>query len=275
MKTKLFFFILLATVFASCGGDNSEETQAEVPKSRIKIIAAYKLELPEPSGIAFDKSDSTLWIVSDANSTVYKTDLSGKVISSFKVDGEDLEGVSILQHSYIAVVLERAREVLYLFKSGKLRSRKKLRIPNNFLNNGLEGISYSNKNHQFYIVNEKNPKLLMGYSDSMQELFRDTLRYAGDISGVCYDDSTEMLWLISDESSSLYLLNKERQLIGAFPLGMKQLEGVAFDPDARRLYIVSDLEETLYVYELIGEPDLSKPIEIIKRKGGSGEKIEK
>lgn len=265
--TPIIFFVLLLA-FVSCGG--GEEEKEAAPPSRLQFIKSHKLEIPEPSGIAFDISDSTLWIVSDHNSTVYKTNLEGKVISSFTVDGEDLEGITCLQQSFIAVVLERTREVQYLYRDGKLRFKKKLNISGE-LNSGLEGIGYSNKDHIFYIVNEKNPRVLMGYNDSMHELFRDTLRFAKDLSGVCYDDSTQMLWLVSDDSRSLYLLNKHRQLIGAFPLNIKQLEGVAFDPATKRLYLVSDLLETLFVYELHGSPNMEKREEPTKQsvEGGS------
>lgn len=229
----------------------------EPPKSHIKFIERYKLEIPEPSGITFDHSDSTLWIVSDENSTVYITDLTGKIISSFTVDGEDLEGITTLQKSYIAVTLERTREILYLRRNGSLYIRRKTGLSGK-LNNGLEGIGYSNENHLFYIVNEKNPRALIGYNDSIVEQFRDTINFATDLSGVYYDDHEKMLWLVSDEAKSLYLLNDKRQLIGAYPLDIKQLEGVAYDHTTSRLYLVSDLNEELYVYELVVKPDMEK-----------------
>ncbi len=248
MKFLVFSFLLCGIV--CCGGD-------ETPKSHIQFIESHKLEIPEPSGITFDHSDSTLWIVSDENSTVYKTDLQGNIISSFKVDGEDLEGITTLQQSYLAVILERVREILYLKRDGTLYARRKTYLTG-LLNNGLEGIGYSNKEHLFYVVNEKNPRILIGYSDSVNEQFRDTLKFASDFSGVYYDDEEEMLWIVSDEASTLFLLNKEREVIGAYPLGIKQLEGVAYDRNTKRLYLVSDLNEKLYVYELINKPSMEK-----------------
>ncbi len=252
MKLKILLLILTVTIISACGGEE------EHPKSHLKFVKSFKLEIPEPSGLAYDYSDSTLWMVSDENSTVYKTDLEGNVISSFEVDGIDLEGITTMQKSYLAVVCERDREVLYLKRDGALYKRKKLSIDGDNENKGLEGIGYSNETHQLYIVNEKKPRVLAIYNDALNEILVDTVNFAKDLSGVCFDDKYGMLWFVSDESRTVYLFNKSLVMIGAFPLDIKQMEGIAFDHNNNLLYLVSDLNEELYVYKLEPLPNMDK-----------------
>ncbi|MBE0570325.1 MAG: SdiA-regulated domain-containing protein, partial [Ignavibacteriaceae bacterium] len=72
---------------------------------------------------------------------VYLIDSWGRVVISFKINGEDLEGITVIDDSTLAVVLERTREVVILDTSGLELKRAKLDLEGE-LNNGLEGISY-------------------------------------------------------------------------------------------------------------------------------------
>ena len=98
------------------------------------------------------------WIVSDENSKVYLIDSWGKEIKSFKVNGNDLEGITVVDDSTLAVVLERSREVVILDTSGKELKRTSLDLEGE-LNSGLEGITYDPKEKKFYLLNEKKPQI--------------------------------------------------------------------------------------------------------------------
>lgn len=82
--------------------------------------------------------------MSDQNSKVYLIDSWGREVKSFKVDGEDLEGITVIDERTLAVVLEKTREVVILDTSGLELKRRKLNLKGE-LNSGLEGITYDPK----------------------------------------------------------------------------------------------------------------------------------
>lgn len=97
------------------------------------------INVPEPSGLALSYDGRYLWTVGDSDSKVHKLDLNGNVITSFKVNGEDLEGITVIDSINLAVILERTREIVVLDTSGKEIKRKKFDLKGK-LNEGLEGI---------------------------------------------------------------------------------------------------------------------------------------
>ena len=92
--------------------------------------------------------------------------------------------------------------------------------------------------------------------------FRDTEVSADEIdfSDLCYDQSRDCFWIISDEAKRLFLYDwKRNKVIQSAKLGygkdgeyqeIEKAEGVAIDPDTNRLYVVSDEEARLYVYDI-------------------------
>ena len=223
-----------------------------IKKEKVKTLTfsiSEEIPVPEPSGIDLSYNEKGFWIVSDQNSKVYLIDSWGKEVKSFKVNGEDLEGITVINDSTLAVVLERTREVVILDTSGKELKRSALDLEGE-LNSGLEGITYDTKEKIFYVLNENNPQLLIVLDSNLVEQYRDTISFSDDISGIFFDDIDNTLWILSDESQRIFKTDLSGDPLEEFKIKIKQPEGITFNKTRTKLYIVSDKTENLYVFDL-------------------------
>jgi len=243
-KTIYLSILLLAMLFSFCSKSNTEKSV-----KTLSFSVAEKIPVPEPSGLDLAFDEIGFWIVSDQNSNVYLIDSWGKVVKSFKVNGEDLEGITVIDDSTIALVLERTREVVILDTSGLEFKRAKLDLEGE-LNNGLEGISYDPEEKKFFVLNEKKPRLLLTLGENLNEIKRDTLNFAKDVSGIFFDAVDKNLWILSDESQRIFKTDLSGNLIEEFKIKITQPEGITFNKARTKLYIVSDKTESLYVFNL-------------------------
>lgn len=236
--------ILLLMTFLRCGKKEEEQ-----PKTHIDFLKAYDIPVSEPSGLDLTFTKNGFWAVSDENSTVYKLDNWGKIEKSFTVKGVDLEGVSVVDEKTLAVVLERGREIVILDTSGNELKRIKVDLTGE-LNNGLEGITYDPENKKFFVLNEKNPSLLLTFDVDLNELSRDTLDFIKDASGIYFDAKKNLLWILSDESQCVTKCDLKGNLLQIFYITVAQPEGLTMDAEGKKMYIVSDINNALYVFSL-------------------------
>ena len=245
MSKKAYLLILFALFsFSFC-----KEVKKENSPKLLTYYFSEPIPVPEPSGLDLSFDEKTFWVVSDQNSKVYLIDSWGKEIKSFKVDGEDLEGITVVNDTTIAVVLERTREVVILDTSGTELKRSKLDLEGD-LNSGLEGISYNHLDKKYYVLNEKKPRLLLTLDENLNEISRDTLSFAKDFSGIFFDDIDKILWILSDENQRIYKTDLSGVLIEEFKIKVSQPEGITLNKARTKLYLVSDVTENLYVFEL-------------------------
>lgn len=240
-----YFIIFISSVLFAFSCNNQKE---ENVKTLIFSISE-KIPVSEPSGIDLSYDEKAFWIVSDQDSKVYLIDSWGNEIKNFTVNGEDLEGITVLTDSTLAVILERTREVVILDTSGKELNRKKIDLEGE-LNSGLEGISYDPNKKTFYIVNEKKPRLLLTLDKNLAELRRDTLDFVKDVSEIFFDDKDNTLWILSDESKCIVKTDLSGNPIEKFKIKIDQPEGITFNKARTKLFIVSDFTGNLYVFEL-------------------------
>ena len=243
---KIFYlsvFLFVVFLAFSCNNKRGEKVKT------LTFSIAEELPVPEPSGIDISYDEKSFWIISDENSRIYLIDSWGKEIKSFKVEGEDLEGIAVVDDSTLAVVLESTREVVILDISGKELKRTSLALEGK-LNSGLEGITYDPEEKKFYLLNEKKPQLLITLDKNLVELNRDTLSFSKDVSGIFFDDIDSTLWIVSDESKRIFKTDISGNPIEVFKIKITQPEGITFNKTRTKLYIVSDKTENLYVFDL-------------------------
>jgi uncharacterized protein YjiK len=131
---KIFYLsVFLFAVLQAFSCNNKKEETLKT----LTFSVAEEIMVPEPSGIDISYDEKGFWVVSDQNSKVYLIDSWGKEIKNFKVYGEGLEGITVIDDSSLAVVLERTREVVILDTSGKELKRAALELEGE-LNSGLE-----------------------------------------------------------------------------------------------------------------------------------------
>lgn len=237
----ILFFALLIN-FCSSESENKS-------LKRISFSLAVEIPVAEPSGIAISFNEKSFWVVSDENSMVYQLDGRGKILKSFRVNGEDLEGISVIDEKTIAVVLERTREVVIIDTSGNEMRRASINLEGE-LNSGLEGITFDSSAKKFYILNEKNPSLLLTLDENLNEIERSTLNFSKDVSGIFFDASDNILWILSDESQSINQTDLQGNSIQEYKIKITQPEGIALNKNRSRIYIVSDKTGKLYVFNL-------------------------
>lgn len=245
MSKKVYLFILFALFsFSFC-----KEVKREKSPEVLTYNLSESIPVPEPSGLDLSFNENGFWVVSDQNSKVYLIDSWGKEIKSFEVNGEDLEGITVVNDSTLAIVLERTREVVILDTSGNEIKRATLNLEGE-LNSGLEGITYNPERKIFYIINEKNPGLLLTLDENLIELKRDTIKFAKDFSGIFFDVKDNTLWILSDENQEIYKTDLAGKVIREFKIKVKQPEGIALNKDRTKLFLVSDVTGNLYVFDL-------------------------
>ena len=242
---NLIFIISVIFLSSNCNINRQD------PPNRHKLLLknSINISVPEPSGLSFSYDRKNLWVVSDQNSTVYLMSLTGKIVKSFKVNYEDLEGVTVIDSIRLAIIAERTREIVVLDTSGREITNAKLNLKGR-LNEGLEGICYDKDLNKFILVNEKNPGLLIQTNFNLDMLSKIEIKYAKDNSGLSYDPFDKSLWALSDESGSFYRINEKGEVIEEYKIFIDQPEGIAVDVQNKKVFIVSDRTEKLYEYDL-------------------------
>lgn len=254
---RLFYVFTIAVVLISANSCKESES-TENRKLGFESVRTIKLNLPDPSGIDLSFNNDGFWTVSDKNSTVYRLDKDGNTLRSFKVKGDDLEGITVVNKNKIAVVLERSREIILLDTLGKELTRRKLNLKGD-LNSGLEGITFDSINKRFFVLNEKSPGLLIELDEHLNEIKRTALNLAKDYSGIFYEEKENVLWIISDESQRILITDVSGNLIEEYKTKIIQAEGITLDYENSKLYIVSDVNRELYEYKIIRSENLNTP----------------
>lgn len=238
IKTSILTFVVILFL-TGCKNDSSENYKPE-------YITKYKLTIPEPSDLAMDIDGKALWTVSDSNSTVYKISFDGTVLKSFKIEGLNLEGITQIDNNKLAVILERERTVVIIDTNGAELNRIKIKKDGE-PNLGFEGITFNSANKHLYLINEKDPGLLIELDENYNVINEIELNFAEDYSGINYDSEKNGFLIISDESCLYAECDINGKMLNSFSFKFTQIEGVAVDKINKLIYLVSDPLEELYV----------------------------
>ncbi len=241
----LFFFTLLF----SCSAD--EGIAPDQQESDLELMATYNLIVPEPSGLSLNYNASHLWVVSDQTGKVYKVSLDGRALETLAYTGEDLEAVTQNPvDKTLWAAEERSREIVQLDTLGNELARFNILVEQTDSNNGLEGIAFNTSNGHLYVLNEKAPHLLVELNPNQAILNQYELTFADDCSGLVYDSTENVFWIVSDESQTITKCDITGNPLESFNLTIPKLEGIALDLTRKIVYLVSDSKEELYLFSL-------------------------
>jgi uncharacterized protein YjiK len=245
---RFLFFILVGIAGVCCNKQKS--TESDFPRIELQLISVKVLPFTEPSGIAFSESMQKMWIVSGGDQHIYMLDTAGNVEKKLSYTGIDLEGISFdATDSTLWIVDEGTKEVVHLDRKGNVLFRKIVEYTT-LPNKGPEGITLG-KNHEIYIVNEREPGILFEL-DSTYSLSKSyQLNFALDYSDISYDLSTDSFFILSDESGAFYQWNKQQGVINVYPLPNMKNEGIAYNRQRNLFYIVNDETAELYFFKAI------------------------
>ena len=251
-------------------------------------ILNEKEGLKEPSGLTLSHEENALWTISDDTKKIFNLSLTGDLRKnrSFKISDKNLEGIALDPTcEFLLTVKEPVNEIIKIkVDSQEVVGRHRLAdmagydaVKHYFTggdkNKGLEGITWNKETGTIFVMKEKVPGLLVEVSSDLQTILNhqvlndkngfcdsevgpDTL----DFSDICYDQSRDRFWIVSDKARRLFLYDwNDNKVIQSATLGygingeyreIKKAEGVTIDLDANRLYVVSDVEARLYVFDI-------------------------
>jgi uncharacterized protein YjiK len=237
------FFVFIASIVQSCS--DSEEV---IPvDDQLELIAKFKIDVPEPSGLAIDRTGTTLYTVSDNTNQVYKISTEGEVIKTYNYSGNDLEGVSVYKDNKLLLAEERLKMIVVYDMSGGPVKRYPISYDNNEDNSGIEGVAYNTHDGSIFILNEKNPGLLMRLRSDFTVLKAYDLGFASDYSGIFYDSGKNDLWIVSDQNKTINHCTISGGLIKSYSVNIDKVEGIVLTNN--KIYVVSDADAYMYIYK--------------------------
>lgn len=243
-------------------------------------------DIREPSGLTWMPDGTTLWTVSDDNRRIFPLTTTGDLLQerSFRIEPTGLEGIALDgSGNFLYVVQEEENEIFKVdLAAGATIMRRQLRdmagydqVAADFAqggtNKGLEGIAWHSKRGSWFVLKEGEPGLLLELTASLDQILEHRLLSADngfvdddtsseklDFSGLFYDATDDLFWIVSDQGQRLFLYDwQSDSVVQSVPLRyerngkpheIEKAEGVAYDEVAQRLYVVSDAEARLYVF---------------------------
>lgn len=233
------------------------------------LTNTYPIGVLEPSGLAYNATNDELFTVSDNTGMVYKLSTTGSILQTLSYAGADLEGVSMYTSNKLLVAVEGSRELIeydYVndtFIASHVMNYSTTDLSTTGDNSRIEGVTYDAQNDAIYFLNEKNPGGLIKADGNFNVVNEYPLSYAGDYSAAHYVKETGLLWLASDQESTIYKCNTDGTVIDTFPVTtsgggtINKLEGITIDHANQLLYAVSDGGQELYVFA-INDPNTSQ-----------------
>lgn len=245
------------------------------------------------SGVTYNPLTNTLFMVTNKNESIYETDLNGNYLRTIVLEGTqandvfyDIEDIVHISGNTFALVEERKGRIaiIDIFPNTTYipySSADLIQMSGNWSysnNSGLEGVTYDPATGQFYVVKEKNNKILSSFN--MPTSFPTTLgavsnpcnlqfppfdlmtdvsaiHHLGLTSGFSDNGILDNTLILSDESEILIETDGNCQIISSLnvPVGTNEKpEGVTMDNNGN-IYIVAEPNK-LYIYTNNNQPVL-------------------
>ena len=244
-----FSIVLICLAFGtSC--NKSNPISPIIPQK--ELIQLLKIDLPftKPSGIVFSEALQKLWIVSGGTQHVYMLDTNGNVENQLNFNGTDLEGITFdATDSTLWVIDESTKEITHLDLDGNVLMKKQILYDTKHSNKGPEGITIG-PDHLIYIVNERDPSILMKLDHDYKIVNTYQLDFASDYSDIAYNSLNNSFYILSDESKAFFLWNEQQGPIYKYVLPETKNEGIAFNQKSGVFYIVNDTTDQLFMYKI-------------------------
>lgn len=210
----------------------------------LAYLGKQKLKFREPSDLCFD-SLGNIWLVSD-DGFIVKADSSGKILKRSIQFPFDLE--TIYYRNHLLYTVDESRNIMHVFDTSFIEQKSYQLAINTTLNRGVEALLYRPDKKCFVCITEKKP-VLRELDSAMNTTLMLELNLEGDVSSGMYYQ--EKIWLLSDENSCVYILNKDTyKLENTIPINILNAEGIASDSKGM-IHIVSDDLNTIYKYKYI------------------------
>ena len=239
------------------------DTQKSLNVEFLKVITEIKDNL---SGVTYSPKTDTLFAITNSPQFVYELSKKGEILRTIELLGfNDTEDITHIEDDLFAIVDEE-NKTFYVVRIKEnqtsiniFESIKQVKLDYNYFENfGLEGITYNKSKDEFYLVNERLPKKVISVEGLMSgktlkiktldNLIKNNY-YLSDLSAIHFDNIKEELFLLSDESKILAMVNQEGDFISFFDIKADPYLSKMIHPEG----ITTDNDGNIYI---VGEPNI-------------------
>jgi uncharacterized protein YjiK len=256
----------------------AREALAPTAQARSLQLSDYRVDIEaraiggqaNVSALSFDAHRRTLVSVTNQRPHFLELSLDGALLRSIPLRGfEDPEGIEYIRPGVYAIVEERKRRIVEVHIDDAttlvdiddpVNVRQLTLSSEDEGNRGFEGLAFDASGQRLFIAKEKGPLRIFevdGFFAEAGQPFdlnihrnpeRDLGLFVTDLSSLYYDQATEHLVALSDESKLLVEMDGQGTPLSALTLrrgrqgllaDVPQAEGVAMD-DEGNLYVVSE-----------------------------------
>jgi len=209
------------------------------------LIASYEVEVPEPSGLAYDPVRDVLYTISDEGGPIVILSKEGRILGEIGHFKGDLEGIAYdHQRGLFYIAEEQRREIIIFDRKAGTERRLKVDLMgyNKPDNKGIEGVAVDPKSGRIFVVKERDPHFLLEIDAEGKSIQAFTIQEAWDFSDVSYDQATGHLLILSRGSRKVYEVTTTGKLVGkpfSFNFFIFNAEGITLDRDGN-LYLITD-----------------------------------
>ena len=239
------------------------DTQKSLNVEFLKVITEIEDNL---SGVTYSPKTDTLFAITNAPRFVYELSKKGEILRTIELLGfNDTEDITYIEDDLFAIVDEE-NKTFYVVRIKEnqtsiniFESIKQVKLDYNYFENfGLEGITYNKTKDEFYLVNERLPKKVISVEGLMSgktlkiktldNLIKNNY-YLSDLSAIHFDNIKKELFLLSDESKILAMVNQEGDFISFFDIKADPYLSKMIHPEG----ITTDNDGYIYI---VGEPNI-------------------
>ena len=251
------------------------------PPEHLIYLGSYSvydkaMGLREPSGLSFDHTSGEFWTVSDDSQHIFRIDQAGQVTARLPKLQElvDAEGIATNKTGDFVILSEDARSIFTLTSNADAQAQRHELLDINGADILLaalggqadrlspEGLAIERSTDAVFVANERDPRLLIELSPSLDEILSVTMLSADigfvaksvddaslDISGLATDRTRNGLWLSSDTGKAVFFWDRTNKPSQSFELlwledgeirTVKNAEGVALNANNEMLFVITD-----------------------------------
>ena len=217
---------------------------------RYDLIETYTVAVRDPSGLTYDPTTDSLWVVEDRRGKIYQIQKRGEdVLGSIDFKSDDMEGIAYNPETDTFFIAEERKRVIFeVDKKGKILKTIEIGIlyDEADTNKGLEGVTFDPESKHLFVVNEKNPVAVLEVTldGTIVNSFEVN---AENLSGICLDSRTGDLIVLSPGSKMGMVFTKDGRLLSSVDLDIPRPAGIAIDNEGY-IYAVCEDTQRLYVY---------------------------
>ena len=259
---------------------HSDMLSADPPEHLI-YLGSYSvydkaMGLREPSGLSFDHTSGEFWTVSDDSQHIFRIDQAGQVTARLPKLQElvDAEGIATDKTGDFMILSEDGKSIFTLTSNADAQAQRHKLLEINGADILLaalagqadrlspEGLAIERSTDAVFVANERDPRLLIELSPSLDEISSVTMLSADigfvaksvddaslDISGLATDRTRNGLWLSSDTGKAVFFWDRTNKPAQSFELlwfedgeirTVKNAEGVALNANNEMLFVITD-----------------------------------